>query len=118
MPGVDRRQRPDLVPDPLGVGLAPVVAQPAGELEDDRQVVAGARRAGRPPCGRAGRAARELVTVPSRLGPGGARRQDDVGELGGPGQEQVLDDQEVEALEQPWRARWSASDWTGFSPMT
>ena len=35
------------------------------------------------------------------------------------GQEEVLDDQEVEALEQVPRLRpWSASDWTGFSPIT
>ena len=46
----------------------------------------------------------ELVTVPSDLGPGRGGRQDHVGELRGLGQEQVLDDEEVEALEQVDRA--------------
>ena len=38
--------------------------------------------------------------MPSRLRPGRAGRQDDIGEFGRLGQEQVLDDEEVEALEQ------------------
>ncbi len=42
----------------------------------------------------------EFVTVPFRLGPGCGGRQDDVGELGRLGQEQVLDDEEVEVLEE------------------
>ena len=41
----------------------------------------------------------EFVTVPSDLRPGRRGRQDDVGQLGGPGQEQVLDDEELEAFE-------------------
>ena len=61
----------------------------------------------------------ELVTVPSASAHAADGRQDDVGELGGRGQEDVLDDEEVEASSMRWIARfWSASDWTGFSPMT
>ena len=40
------------------IGLAPVGAHPAGELEDDPQVVARLAAAARAPCARAGRAAR------------------------------------------------------------
>ena len=85
-----------------GVGLAPPGAHPVRELEDDREVVAGARwwRDGRP---HALDAALGVGDGALGLGPGGGRRQDDVRELGGLGQEQVLDDEEVEALEQPDR---------------
>ena len=102
-PGVDRRQASDLVPDRLGVGLAPGAAHPVGQVEDDRQVVAGAGR-------RRDRRAHALDAPLGvgdgavALGPGRGGRQDDVGELGGLGQEQVLDDEEVEALEQLDRA--------------
>ena len=98
-PGVDRRQATDLVPDGFGVGLAPAAAHPVGQVEDDRQVVAGA-------LGRFDRLANALDAPlrvgdgPLRLGPGRGRRQDHVGQLGGLRQEQVLDDEEVEALEQ------------------
>ena len=61
----------------------------------------------------------EFVTVPSLSAHAGRGRQDDVGELGGLRQEDVLDDEEVERPEEAAVARvWSASDWTGFSPMT
>ena len=102
-PGVDRRQATDLVPDGFGVGLAPCAAHPVGQVEDDRQVVAGA-------LGRLDRLAHALDAPfrvrdrPFRLRPGRGRRQDDIRELGGLGQEQVLDDEEVEALEQVDRA--------------
>src|SRR5207245_3427357 len=47
-PRVHRRKRTDLVPDLLGRRVAPVVAQPAGQLGDDPDVVPGvARRAER-----------------------------------------------------------------------
>ena len=98
-PGMDRREAADLVPDALRVGVAPARAHPVRELEDDRQVVAGARRRrdGRP---HALDAAFRVGDRALGLGPGRGRRQHDVGELGGLGQEQVLDDEEVEALEQ------------------
>ena len=100
---MDRREPADLVPDRLGVRLAPAGAHPVREVEDDRQVVARARR-------RLDRLAHALDAALGvgdgalALGPGRGGRQDDVGELRGLGQEQVLDDEEVEALEQVDRA--------------
>ncbi len=97
---MDRREAADLVPHALRVCLAPLGAHPVRELEDDREVVPGARwrRDGRPhaldPPLRVGDRA-------LRLGPCGRGREDDVRELRGLRQEQVLDDEEVEALEQP-----------------
>ena len=60
-----------------------------------------------------------LVTVPSASHQRGRRRQHDVGQLGGRGQEDVLDDEVVEPLEQ-LRACASGRPRTatGFSPMT
>ena len=78
---------------------AEVVAETARELVDDLDVVA--RLAGRverlahalhAPLARRDRA--------FRLGPAGAAGEHDVGELGGPRQEEVLDDEMVEAFEQ------------------
>ena len=102
--GMDRRQRSDLVPGVLGGLPAELLAHPSGELRDDPQVVAGlAGRVERladaldPPLG--------VRDGALRLGPGRGRGQDDVGELGGRGQEEVLDDHELEAFEQPAGAR-------------
>jgi hypothetical protein len=76
------------------------VAHPAREIAEDRDVVA--------------RAVRRLQRLPHtlhaalaaghgafRLAPGRGSRQHDVGELGGPGQEHVLDDDVIEVVEQP-----------------
>ena len=99
-------------------GLAPVVAEPAGELEEDPQVVARLAR-------RLERLAHPLdptLGVRDRalgLGPRGGGREDDIGDLGGRGQEDVLDDEQVEAPSAGRSVRWrSASDWSGFSPRT
>ena len=60
----------------------------------------------------------EFVTVPSDSAHDAAAGQDDVGDLGGRGQEDVLDDDEVEAARAGRSVRWrSASDWSGFSPI-
>ena len=102
-PGVDRGQPPDLVPDGLGVRLAPRAAHAVGEVEDDGQVVA---RAGR----RLDRLAHPLDAALGvgdgalALRPGSRRREDDVGQRRGLGQEEVLHDEELEALEQVDRA--------------
>ncbi len=101
-PGERRGERADLVPDLLGRARRPVPAHPPGELDHDRQVVARlARWSERPP---------DALDPPLRvgdsplgLGPGGGRRQDDIGQLAGPGQEDVLDDQELEVREEPDR---------------
>ncbi len=100
---MDRREAADLVPDGLGVRVAPRGAHPVRELEDDREVVARA--------GRRGHGGPHALDAPLgvgdralALGPGRGRRQDDVRELRGLGQEQVLDDEEVEPLEQGDRA--------------
>ena len=102
-PGMHRREAPDLVPDRLGVGLAPRRAHPVREVEDDREVVAGARRAGSRRAD-ALDAALGVGDGPLALGPGRGGRQDDVRELGGLGQEQVLHHEEVETLEEADRA--------------
>ena len=96
---MDRREAADLVPDGLGVGLAPVGAHPVRQVEDDRQVVAGPDR-------RLDRLAHALDAPlrvgdgPLRLRPGGAGRQDHVGQFRGLRQEQVLDDQELQPRQQ------------------
>ena len=76
------------------------MAHPAREIAQDGDVVAGAvRRLQRLPHAlHAALAAghRALGLAPRRGG-----RQHDVGELGGPGQEHVLDDDVIEAVEQP-----------------
>ena len=99
---VHRRERPQLVPHLLGGRVAPVVAQPRGQLADDLDVVARLSR-------RVERAAHALdAPLAVRDGPFGlapARRggQHDVGELGGAGEEDVLHDEVVEPLEQVQR---------------
>ena len=102
--GVHRAQRAQLVPRLLGVGLAPVVAQPAGELADDPAVVARARRAGRPPCALRCTRRSLLVTVPSdsHHAAVGGKTTSAISAVFG--QEDVLDDHEVQPLEQLERA--------------
>ena len=101
--GMHRRQRAQLVPDVFRARAAEVVAEATGELVDDLDVVA--RLAGRverladalhPPL--AGR------DRPLRLGPAGGAGEHDVGELRGPRQEEVLDDEMVEPGEEAHRA--------------
>ncbi len=96
---MDGGEPADLVPDGLRIRVAPSRVHPVRQVEDDRQVIAC-------PIGRLDRLADALDTAlgvgdgPLALGPGRGGRQDHVGELRGLGQEEVLDDQEVEALEQ------------------
>ena len=76
------------------------MAHPAREIGNDRDVVArAARRVQRFP---------HTLDAPLAAGHGAFRlaprrggRQHDVGELGGPGQEHVLDDDVIEVVEQP-----------------
>ncbi len=102
---VHRRERAQLVPDVLGARVVPVVPEPLGEAADDLDVVAGVP-------GRVERLAHALhpplAVRDGALGlaPARGRRQDDVGHLGGAGQEDVLDDQVVEALEQLHACAW------------
>jgi hypothetical protein len=58
----------------------------------------------------------ELVTVPQPR-PTRRSREHDIGELGGLRQEEVLDDEELEPSRRCRARVWSASDWSGFSPM-
>jgi hypothetical protein len=101
-PGVHRREPADLVPHVLGglirLAVVPGVAELAGEVEDDLDVVAGLAR-------RVERLAAQLhpaFGVGHRavgLAPRRRAGQHDVGELGGLGEEEVLDDEVVEAFE-------------------
>ena len=101
--GVRRREGAELVPDSLGPRLAPVVAQPSRDLEDDPDVVAGI-------AGRVEGLADALdaaLGVGDRavgLGPGGRRRQHDVGHLSRGREEDVLHDHELEAGQQALHA--------------
>ena len=53
------------------------------------------------------------------LAPARRRRKDDVGQLAGLREEDVLHDQVFQARAAArWRGVWSASDCAGFSPMT
>ena len=93
------------------------MTEPAREVAEDRDVVTripGGLSALRTRCTRRSL----LVTVPSDSHQAAAAGSTTSRELGGRGQEDVLHDEVVEALEQPRsRASWSASDCAGFSPM-
>ena len=97
-PGVGRTECAHFVPDFLGIRLAPVVSHPAREVEEDADVVPG-------PGGRVQGLAHALDPAlavghrPLGFAPAGRGREDHVGHLGGRGEEDVLDDEEVEALE-------------------
>ncbi len=95
------------------------MAEPAGDLDDDLDVVA--RPLGRLERGLRTRCTRRslFVTVPSASHHAARRRQDDVGQLRRPGEEDVLHDQVVEAFRAAAMAcSLSASDCAGFSPIT
>ena len=97
--GVVRRQRAQLVPDLLGGLVVPFVAEPRGEVDQDPRVVA--RLAGR--VERLAAALHAPLAVRDRalrLGPAGRRGQDDVRHLRGRGEEDVLDDEVLEAADQ------------------
>ncbi len=96
---VHRRERAQLVPGLLGGRLAPVGAHAVGDRADDPAVVA--RLAGRVErLAHALDAALGVGDGALALAPGRARGQHDVGQLGGLRQQDVLDDEEVEAREQ------------------
>jgi hypothetical protein len=59
-----------------------------------------------------------LVTVPSLSHHAGGAGQHDVGELGGAGEEDVLDHEVVEAAQELRVRSLSASLCAGFSPIT
>ena len=97
-PGVPGRQLPHLVPHRLRV-IGPFVAKLARQADDDPEIVAGFG-------GRIDRLA-DALHAPLAVGDGafrferaGRRGKHDVGALRGLGQENVLDDQEVEAFDQ------------------
>ncbi len=98
-PGEGGGQPADLIPDRLGIRLAPAGTHPVCEVEHDGEVVPGSRR-------RLDRLADPLDAPlgigdgPLRFGPGRGGRQDHVSKRSGPGQEQVLDDEEVEVREE------------------
>ena len=101
--GVDGRERPDLVPDVLGGRVPEVGAHGTREVDHDVEVVA--RLAGR--LERAADTLHAPLGVGDRalgLGPHGAGREDDVGDLGRLRPEDVLDDDELETLEEMPRA--------------
>ena len=96
--GVHRRERPQFVPDRLDVGVVPLVAQAAGEFDENVGVVA---CAGRCIDGLAAALHAPFAVGDGslRLAPGGRCRQDDVGEFGRLGEEYVLHDHVLEAFE-------------------
>ena len=99
-PCMHRRERAQLVPDVLGARRAELVAEAPSELVDDLDVVAGSP-------GGVVRLAHALHAALARgdgaldLAQRRRRREDDVGELRGAREEEVLDDEVVEPLEQP-----------------
>ena len=98
--GVHGRERAQLVPDVLRTRAAEVDAEPAAERVDDLDVVAGlAGRVVRLPHALDSALARRdcALYLAERRG----RRQDDVGELRGAREKEILDDEVVEAGEQP-----------------
>ena len=93
--GVHRAQGPELLPRFVRGDLAPAGAEPVGELGDDPDVVA--RAAGRikglaHPLHTSLAVGDGAVGLEGRVG----GREHHVGELGGPGHEQILDDQAVQ----------------------
>ena len=97
---VHRRQRAALVPDVFRARRSEVVPQPPRQLVDDLDVVAGL-------AGRVVRLAHALDSALARcdcalyLAERRGRGQDDVGELRGAREKEILDDEVVEAGEQP-----------------
>ena len=77
-----------------------MLAEAGGDLGEDLDVVAGARPAARTASRTRCTRRSEFVTVPSVSHHAAGRRQHDVGELRGLGEEQVLHDEVVEAFEQ------------------
>ena len=116
-------RRAQLVPDPLGAlvvgAVVPVVAEAArpGRCRMLHVVAGLARRVER--LAHALHPALGVGDGAVALAPRRRAGQHDVGELRGLGEEDVLHDEVVEALEQlRRRAAPSASDWAGFSPIT
>ena len=96
---VNGAERAHFVPDALCVWLSPVVAQPPGYIEQDRDIVASARRRFQ----RFSHSLNAALAVRHRafaLAPGGSGRQHNVRKLAGLRQEHVLRNYEFQPFQE------------------